>query len=201
MPDDLRLNRDVQRGHSLVRDDQRRIERECAGDPDALALTAAEFMRVPRQMVRVETDQVEQVGDAPPSFGPRPELVNDERLFDDISRPHPRVQRRIGILKHNLHIAPRPAHARLGKLQDIFTAEKHLAGRGFDQSQDAPSGCALPAARLTDKAEHLAFVDRKAHVVHRLDDGRRAPEPAPADEVLDEVTHFEQRRGRTLCRG
>ena len=43
--DDLRLDRDVERGDRLVADDQVRPGRERAGDADALALAAGEFVR------------------------------------------------------------------------------------------------------------------------------------------------------------
>ena len=43
--DDLRLDRDVQRRHGLVADDEVRLGGECPGNPDALALATAEFVR------------------------------------------------------------------------------------------------------------------------------------------------------------
>ena len=43
---DLRLDRDVERRHRLVADDQLRLERERAGDADALALAAGELVRI-----------------------------------------------------------------------------------------------------------------------------------------------------------
>ena len=43
--DDLRLDRDVERGDRLVGDDQLRPDGERAGDADALALAAGEFVR------------------------------------------------------------------------------------------------------------------------------------------------------------
>ena len=43
--DDLRLDRDVECGDRLVGDDQLRVQREGAGDADALALAAGELVR------------------------------------------------------------------------------------------------------------------------------------------------------------
>ena len=43
--DDLRLHRDVERRDRLVADDQRGLDRERAGDRDALALAARELVR------------------------------------------------------------------------------------------------------------------------------------------------------------
>ena len=44
--EDLRLDGDVERGDRLVADDELRLEGERAGDADALALAAGEFVRV-----------------------------------------------------------------------------------------------------------------------------------------------------------
>ena len=43
---DLRLHRDVERRHRLVGDDERRVQRQRAGQPDALPLSAAELVGV-----------------------------------------------------------------------------------------------------------------------------------------------------------
>ena len=59
--DHLRLNRDVERRDGFVRDDERRIERQGAGDADPLPLSAAEFVRIASQMFGIEPDQVEQL--------------------------------------------------------------------------------------------------------------------------------------------
>src|SRR6185369_10256542 len=44
--DDLGLDRDIQRRHRLVADDQLRLHRKCSRDADALALSAGKFVRV-----------------------------------------------------------------------------------------------------------------------------------------------------------
>ena len=54
--DDLRLDRHVERRHRLVADDEVRLDRERAGDADALALAAGELVRVAVGEVRVQAD-------------------------------------------------------------------------------------------------------------------------------------------------
>jgi hypothetical protein len=44
--DHLRLHRDIQRADRFVADNEARFDGEGAGDADALALAAAEFVRV-----------------------------------------------------------------------------------------------------------------------------------------------------------
>ena len=62
--EDLRLDRDVERRDRLVADDQLRVQRERARDPDALALAARELVRVAVREARVEADDVEQLAHA-----------------------------------------------------------------------------------------------------------------------------------------
>ena len=62
--DHLRLDRDVERRHRLVRDDERRIERQRARQADALPLAAAELVRIAIEVRGIEADQLEQIGDA-----------------------------------------------------------------------------------------------------------------------------------------
>ena len=61
--DDLRLDRDVERRDRLVADDEARLDGERAGDADALALAAGEFVRVAPRMVRREADEAQQLLD------------------------------------------------------------------------------------------------------------------------------------------
>ncbi len=56
--EDLRLHRDVERRHRLVGDDQPRIERQRAGDADALPLAAGERVRVAAHVLGPQADQL-----------------------------------------------------------------------------------------------------------------------------------------------
>ena len=62
--DHLRLDRHVERRHRLVADDQLGAHRQRAGDADALALAAGEFVRVAAHVVGVQADGFEQLDDA-----------------------------------------------------------------------------------------------------------------------------------------
>ncbi len=63
--DDLGLDRDVERRDRLVADDEVRVERERAREPDALALAARELVRVARRRIRGKPDDLEQLTHAP----------------------------------------------------------------------------------------------------------------------------------------
>ena len=85
---DLRLDRHVERRHRLVADDQRRLERQRAGDADPLALAAGEFVRVAVGHVGQQAHHVEQAGDAlAVDRAVACHAVHLERLADDLRPP------------------------------------------------------------------------------------------------------------------
>ena len=106
--EDLRLDRDVERGDRLVGDDQLRLERERAGDADALALAARELVRVAVVVLGVEPDACPSAPGPPRLRSPSPVfmLVDRERLADDRADRLARVQRRVRVLEDHLHVAP-----------------------------------------------------------------------------------------------
>src|SRR5439155_13453930 len=96
------------------------------------------------------------------------ESMDDERLLDNLPRAHARVQRRIRILKHNLHVAPRFAHAPSRERQHVLASKPHRARGGLDEPQQTTSRRGLAAAGLADQPEHLTLLDAETHLVDRL---------------------------------
>src|SRR5689334_7330129 len=92
---DLGLHRDVQCRHGLVADDQLRVDRERAGDADALPLAARELVREAVVVLRVEADDLEELLHAPLDLRLGPELVHLQGLGDDEADALARVQRRV----------------------------------------------------------------------------------------------------------
>ena len=58
--DDLRLNRDIQRGDRLIADDELRVHSQRTGDADTLTLTARELVRVAVGMLTVQANTLQQ---------------------------------------------------------------------------------------------------------------------------------------------
>ncbi len=69
--EDAGLNRHVERGHRLVEDDDFRLERDGAGDADALALPAAQLMRPAFGDVLRQLHQFDQLAHPLLDFGAR----------------------------------------------------------------------------------------------------------------------------------
>ena len=61
---DLRLHGDIERADRLIEDQELRLDRQGSGDADALALAAAELVRVAVDDVRRETHELEQFLDS-----------------------------------------------------------------------------------------------------------------------------------------
>jgi hypothetical protein len=59
--DDLRLHRDVEGRHRFIADDQAGVERQGAGDADALALATGEFVRIAPGMFGRQPDDFQQL--------------------------------------------------------------------------------------------------------------------------------------------
>ncbi len=72
--------------------------------------------------------------------------VNDERLGDDRADRHARVERRVGILKDDLHVAPHAAHVRRTEGQHVRAVELHLSRGRLDEAKDAAADGRLPGA-------------------------------------------------------
>ena len=88
-----------------------------------------------------------------------------ERLLDDRADAHPRVERRVRILKDDLEVPARAAELAARQRAHVHVLDADLAGGRLDQPQQAAPGRRLAAAGLADQAERLARRDRERHVV------------------------------------
>ena len=104
--EDLRLDRDVERGDGLVGDDQLRLQRERPRDADALALAAGELVRVAVVVLGVQARRGPSAPARRACARPRRSAaVDGERVGDDRADRLARVQRRVGVLEDHLHLA------------------------------------------------------------------------------------------------
>ncbi len=100
------LHRDVERRDGLVGDQDLGLERERAGDRDALPLTARELSRIGVERARRKAHEVEQLAAALRHAGARHEVVHAQQLGERLTHCHARVERRVGILEDHLHAPP-----------------------------------------------------------------------------------------------
>ncbi|MNW52081.1 hypothetical protein D3C74_295880 [compost metagenome] len=164
--DDLRLDGYVERRDRFIADDELRIYRKRAGNPDPLTLTPGELVRITRCMVRVQTNHIEQLFDAFFAFRVRTgHPVDIQRFADDICNGKARVQRCIWILEDHLHIATHGLHLLWRQLVDIHAVKADTAGCRFIQTKDRTACGRFTATRFTNESKRFAFSDRKANIV------------------------------------
>ena len=192
--DDLRLHRDVERGDRLVEHEELRIRRQRARHADALALSAGKLVRITLAILRLQSDLLQQLRDPLLALRAVRRAVNDQRLSHDRADRHARIERRIRILKDDLHVAPHPPHAAGVELADVGAVEVDRPRRRLDQSQDAAADRRLSRSRFADQSERLAGRDVEADAIDRLHLRDRAAQHSPFHrKVLCEIAKSEER--------
>jgi len=195
---DLRLYRHIQSRDRFVRDDERRVQRQSAGQPDALPLAAAELVRELRDLRRVQADQAEQLRHPGLALLAGADAMDDERFFDDGADAHAGVERRIGILKDDLEIATGAPQVSCVERCQVGALEDDLSRCGLDQPQDAAAGGRLSTAGFTDQAERLAGSHIETDVVNSAH-GAAAAQPSAAAELLYEMRDLQEGSADVQC--
>ena len=88
----LGLDRDVQRRHRLVGDDEAWIQRERSREADALALAAGELVGVAVSRDGLESHREEQFADARSALRLGAVALDEEGLTENLGDLHARVQ-------------------------------------------------------------------------------------------------------------
>ena len=104
--DDLRLHGNIQRTHGFIADDQARIAGKRAGNRDALALAAREFMRPAPSAFRPQANTAQQIRNAARFLGTRHQPMQAERFGNGLRHGHARIKAAERVLENNLHVAP-----------------------------------------------------------------------------------------------
>ncbi len=123
----LGLHGDVERAGDFVADDELGVERQRAGDADALTLPAGELMRVAAQHGGVQLDSAHDVcGQVLPAGFAVAQAVHLHDLGQHAADGEPRIERGVRVLEDDLHVTPH--RAQLGRAQaDQLPAFKHGA--------------------------------------------------------------------------
>src|SRR6516225_1716518 len=148
--DDLSADADVEGGDRFVGDDEFGAEGEGAGDADALALSAAEFVREAAGGGLVHANGVEEFGDTLAADIAAQAFVDDKRLGDDVFDSQSRVERAEGILKNDLQVAAEPAELGVSGGEQVVTVEVDAAGGGLDEAQDEAAEGAFARTGFAD---------------------------------------------------
>jgi hypothetical protein len=102
----LFLDRDIESADGLIAHEKSGLEDHRSSDTDALALAAAELVRIPIYEVGSDTHSDQHLGDGASSIaGAEFGLMDTQRFLDDFTDCHPRIEARERILKHDLKLA------------------------------------------------------------------------------------------------
>ena len=195
--DDLRLDRYVERRHRLVTDDQLGLRGQRAGDADALALTTREFVRIAQRMPGRQADLAQQLVDAPAQRRARRQPMQAQRFGQRLADGEARVQRGVGILEDDLHVAAQVAQRAAGQATHVAAGEADRALGGLDQAQYQAAGRRLAAARFPHQRQRLARRHVEGKAVDRAHgtDGTLEDDAALYREVLGEAGDGEEGLG------
>src|SRR5918995_5978605 len=184
--DDLRLDRDVERGDRLVQDDEVRVEGEGARDADALTLAAGELVRIAAGGVPGEPDRLEELSYTGGEVSSSGEAMGPHRLADDPADAVARIERGEGVLEDDLHAAPEGTELAFAAVSDVLAVEDDAARGRLVEPQDRAPDRRLAASRLTHQSERLAAPDLERHVVDGLNVADVAIQEDPAlDRKVD----------------
>ena len=192
----LGLNGNIQSGNGLVADDQLGLQSERAGDADTLTLTARELVRIAVDVLGVQADDVQQLADALNALLLGTHAMNGHGLGDDLAYGHTRIERSIGVLEDELHLATHVLDLMLAHLGNIFALEEHLTCRRLGQAHDGAARGGLTATRLADQAKGLARINLERNVIHSRDDTLRealGEHAGLSGKLLREVLDLQQR--------
>ena len=121
--DHLRLDRDVERRDRLVEQDQLRVDRERARDPDALALAAGELVRDSGSRCSGRRPTRSSSLRLSVSIWPAGDAAQLQRRRQDLADALARVERRLRVLEDHLHLTPDRLHRSARGLGDVGAAE------------------------------------------------------------------------------
>uniref|UniRef100_A0A6J7MXT6 Unannotated protein n=1 Tax=freshwater metagenome TaxID=449393 RepID=A0A6J7MXT6_9ZZZZ len=155
---DTGLDRHVEGRHRLVEHEDLRVEGERPCHADALALATGELVRVPVAVLGIQPDDAQQFRNALCSPGGAVSPMHLERLGNGLVDLPARVERRVRILKDDLHLGAQRSHLLRGEPHQFAAPVPHRARRGFEQLQHAPGGGGLATTALADEAEGLALL-------------------------------------------
>ena len=179
---DLGLDRHVERGRRLVRDEEVRLVRECDRDHDALALPAGELMRIGAEpAARVaEADKLQELQRPCAGLPAAQPAVKREDLADLTVDRVERVERGHGFLEHHGDVvAAHSPDLAIGRRQEIPSLEQDAARRVMrcrvvEELQDGQRRHRLARPGLADQRDRLAGLHVERHAIHGHDIPRLA---------------------------
>ena len=184
-PQHALLHGHVERGRRFVEDEHPRRRRQRSGDVDPLLLSPGEFVGITARQFRRERHLLQQLVDSPRQVGSTQVGVQEQGLGDRLPDAVAGVQRLVGLLEDDLHLAA-PRAKRLGRgVGDGAAQHLYRAGINRGEPQDAAGDGRLSRAALADDAERPPVGHREADILRGHHVGHAAPGAEGLVETLD----------------
>ena len=181
----LGLDRDVERGDRLVADDHPRLRGERPGDRDPLALAARQLQRAPRQVLLLEADHLQQLGDPPLARRLVAVALAEGVEHHLLDRPA-RVEGAERVLVDHRDVGAALAALALRQSRPLLAGQGDAAAVDLEQGEREARGRRLAGARLADDPQRLPLGQLEGDVV---DD--RAVDAVGAAEGLEQALGLE----------
>src|SRR4051812_35857500 len=140
---------------------------------------------------------LQELIDRPSASAPVDHMVENECFTQGLSDGHPWIERRVGILKHDLKLLAAATHGGFLARVDTLPIDDDLTGSRLLQKQDTTPGCRFAAAALANERKGIPLCNAEADAIDRPHGDSRAAQQrvsygALHGKVLDEVEHLEQ---------
>ena len=190
---DAQADRHIQHGNRLVGQDDLWLGRQCAGDGDALALAAAELVRIflDEFVHRRQRDHREEFFQLVAQVLSAARFAVDlQRALDGVAGAVHGVEAAERVLEDHLHLRPIAQHGFASALGEHRLAiVEDLAGCGLVQARQHAYDRALAAAAFAHQSDHMPAKELEARALNGFD--AAAGESAAGVEVFAQVARFE----------
>ena len=146
-------------------------------------------MAVTFHVIGIEADLCQQPCHALAALGLVADAVNHQRFCNDVADLHARIQRRIWILKDDLHLVSQFAQLALAHCGNVASLKFNVTTRWFDEPQQAAAGSRFTTSGLAHQTESLAARDIERHAV----DGAPNVVATLDGKVFDDVADADER--------
>ena len=119
-----------------------------------------------REVGPLQAHQFEQLDNSGTALlGRLDELVDADALADDVLDLHAGVERRVGVLEDDLHLAAECFELGALDVDDVLPLDVDTAGVGLGEADDAAGSCRLPGTGLADQADDRSALHLETHIV------------------------------------
>ena len=168
--ENLRLDRDIQRGDWFIRDDELGFRRQRPGDGNALTLATRKLVRIFPHHPCIQADGGHQGFHAvKEGIALQLGMALADGFGEGRKNGHPWVERGVRVLENHLEIQSPLTDFRCRESRQVFPIQNDGAGARWDELHDRAGKSRFPTTGLAHQTEDFALFQTERHAVHRAD--------------------------------